>query len=99
VEIPQSKGRVPVEVKEKSAGPIKAPETIERKGGRQVGTDQKEKPVAGPAKTPEARGETKGGKQTVAEKKESREEKKATKDGLEGKGKSDETKGEKIERR
>jgi hypothetical protein len=99
VETPQSKGkgRAPVEVKEKSTGPIKAPETIERKGGRQVGTDQKEKPVAGPAKAPEARGETKGGKQTVAEKKESREEKKATKDGLEGKGKSDETKGEKIE--
>jgi hypothetical protein len=58
-----------------------------------------EKPVAGPAKAPEARGETKGGKQTLAEKKESREEKKATKDGLEGKGKSTETKEEKIERR
>jgi hypothetical protein len=92
VEPPQSKGKAPVEVKEKSAGPIKAPETIESKGGRQVGTDQKEKPVARPAKAPEARGDTKGGKQTGAEKKESREEKKATKDGLEGKGKSDETK-------
>ena len=55
--------------------------------------------MAGPAKASDARGETKGGKQTVAEKKESREEKKATKDGLEGKGKSDETKEEKIERR
>ena len=58
-----------------------------------------EKPVAGPAKAPEARGETKGSKQTLAEKKESREEVKATKDGLEGKGKSTETKEEKIERR
>ena len=95
----EPRDRKTVEGKEKSAGPIKAPETSERKGGRQVGPDQKEKPVAGSAKAPEARGATKGGKQTVAEKKESREEKKATKDGLEGKGKSDETKGEQIERR
>jgi len=51
-----------------------------------------EKPVPGPAKAPEARGETKGGKQPVAEKK-------ATKDGPEGKGKSTDTKEEKIERR
>ena len=95
----EPRDKKPVEVKEKSAAPSKAPETIEGKGGKQVGTDQKEKPVAGPVKAPEARGETKGGKQSVAEKKESREEKKATKDGLEGKGKSDETKEEKIEGR
>jgi hypothetical protein len=43
--------------------------------------------VADLAKAPEARGEIKGDKQTVAEKKESREEKKAAKDGLQGKGK------------
>ena len=95
----EPRDKKPVEVKEKSAAPIKAPETIERKGGRQVGTDQKEKPVAGPAKAAEARGETKGGKQTVAEKKESREEKKAKKEGLDSKGKSTETKEEKIESR
>jgi hypothetical protein len=95
----EPRDRKSTRAEEKAATPIKTPETIERKGGRQVGTDQKEKPVAGPAKAPEARGETKGGKQTVAEKKQSREEKKATKDGLEGKGKSPETKEEKIERK
>jgi hypothetical protein len=95
----EPRDRKPVEVKEKSAAPIKAPETIERKGARQVGPDQKEKPVAGPAKAPEARGETKGGKQTVAEKKESREEKKAKKEELDSKGKSTETKEQKIESR
>jgi hypothetical protein len=93
----EPRDREPVEVKEKSAAPIKAPVTIERKTARQP--DEKEKPAAVPAKSPEARGETKGGKQNVGEKKESREEKKATKDGLEGKGKSDETKEDKIERR
>jgi hypothetical protein len=78
---------------EKAATPLKPPAAIDRKGA------EKEKPAPGPAKAPEASGETKGGKQTVAEKKESREEKKATKDGLEGKGKSAETKEEQIERR
>jgi len=93
----EPRDRKAVEVKEKSAGPIKAPGTIESRGGKQVGPDQKVKPVAGPAKVPEARGEIKGGKQTVAEKKESQEEMKATKELLEGKGKSEETKAEKIE--
>jgi hypothetical protein len=91
--------RKPVEVKEKSAAPIKAPVTIERKGERPVGIDEKQKPAAVPAKVPEARGETKGGKQAVAEKQESREQKTATKEGLEGKGKASETRDEKIERR
>lgn len=89
--------RKSVEVKEKPAAPSKAPATIERKTGRQP--EEKEKPSAAPVKVPEARSGTKGGKQTVAEKKESREEKKAMKDELEGKGKSDETKEEEIERR
>ena len=89
--------RKSVEVKEKPAAPSKAPATIERKTARQP--EEKEKPSAAPAKVPEARSETKGGKQTVAEKKESREEKKATKDELEGKGKSDETKEDESERR
>ena len=84
---------------EKAATPIKPPEVIERKGARQLGPDEKEKPAAGPAKASEAKGEIKGGKQTVAEKKESREEKKATKDGPQGKGKSDGTKEETLERK
>ncbi len=42
-----------------------APETKERKGGRQSGPE--EKSVAGPAGVPETKGERKGGKQTVAE--------------------------------
>ena len=95
----EPKDRKTIEAKEKSASPSKAPETIERKGGRQLGPDEKEKPVAGPAKAPEAKGETKDGKQSVVEKKESREEKKAAKEGLEGKGKSDETEEEKIKRK
>jgi hypothetical protein len=106
-EVPQSKpessvepkDRKNIEAKEKSASPSKAPETIERKAGRQLGPDEKEKPVAAPAKAPEARGETKDGKQSVVEKKESREEKKAAKEGLEGKGKSDETEEEMIKRK
>ena len=84
---------------EKAATPIKPPETIERKGGRQLGPDEKEKPVAGPAKAPEATGETKDSKQSVAEKKASREEKKATKDGLEGKGKSGDTREEDLQKK
>lgn len=95
----EPRDRKSTRAEEKAATPIKPPETIERKGERQVGPDEKKTPVPGPVKAPEARGETKGGKPTVAEKKESREEKKATKDGLEGKGKSDETKEEKIERK
>jgi len=82
--------RKPVEVKEKSAASSKAPVTIEKKTTRQP--DEKEKPVAGPAKAPAARGETKGGQPPVTKKE-------TTKDGLAGKGKSDETKEEKIERR
>lgn len=88
-----------IEAKEKTASPSKAPETIERKGGRQLGPDEKGKPVAGPAKAPEARGETKDGKQSVVEKKESREEKKAAKDGLESKGKSGDTREEDLQKR
>ncbi|MBF8254910.1 MAG: hypothetical protein HW373_1605, partial [Deltaproteobacteria bacterium] len=89
----------PVEVKEKSAAPIKPPETIERKGARQLGPEEKEKPVPGPAKASEARGERKSGKQTVVDQKESKGEKKAKKEELDRKGKSTETKEEKIERR
>jgi hypothetical protein len=95
----EPRDRKAVEVKEKSAGPIKTPETIERKSARQLGPDEKEKPVAGPAKAPEARGETKGGKQTVVDQKESKEEKKAKKEELDSKGKSAETREEKIERK
>ncbi len=102
---PQAKAESPVEprvkkaieVKQESAAPIKAPVTIERKAPRQPAPD--EKPAAAPAKAPEAKRETKSGKQTVAEKKDTREEKKATIDELEAKGKSDETKDEKIERK
>jgi len=89
----EPRDRKSTRAEEKAATPIKPPEVIERKGA------EKEKPAPGPAKASEAKGEGNAGKQTVAEKKESREEKKATKDGLEGKGKSDETKEEKIERR
>ena len=55
--------------------------------------------MAVPAKAPEARGETKGSKQTGVDQKESKEEKNAKKDGLDSKGKSTDTKEEKIERR
>lgn len=95
----EPKDRKTIEAKEKTASPSKAPETIERKGGRQLGPDEKGKPVAGPAKAPEARGETKDGKQSVVEKKESREEKKAAKDGLESKGKSGDTREEDLQKR
>ena len=95
----EPRDRKSTRAEEKTATSIKAPEVVKRKGGRQVGTDQKEKSVADPAKAPEARGETNGGNQTVAAKMESREEKNATKDAPEGKGKSDETKEEKIARK
>ena len=95
----EPRDRKATRAEEKAATPIKSPEVIERKGARQVGTDQKEKSLAGPAKAPEAKTETKGGKQTAAAKMESREEKNATKDAPEGKGKSDETKEEKIARK
>ena len=55
--------------------------------------------MPGPAKASEAKGERKAGKQTVVDPKESKEEKKATKEELDSKGKSAETKEEKIERR
>jgi len=84
---------------EKAATPIKPPEVIERKGARQLGPEEKVKPLPGPAKAPEARGETKGSKQTGVDQKESKEEKKAKKEGLDSKGKSTETKEEKIERK
>ncbi len=84
---------------EKTATPIKPPAVIESKGAKQLGPEEKGKPVAPPAKAPDAKGETKGGKPTVAEKKETREEKTATKEDLDSKGKSTETKEEKIERR
>jgi len=95
----EPRDRKATRAEEKAATPIKSPEVIERKGARQVGTDQKEKSLAGPAKAPEAKTETKGGNQTAAAKMESREEKNATKDAPEGKGKSDETKEEKIARK
>jgi hypothetical protein len=95
----EPRDRKATRAEEKAATPIKSPEVIERKGARQVATDQKEKSLAGPAKAPEAKTETKGGNQTVAAKMESREEKNAMKDAPEGKGKSDETKEEKIARK
>jgi len=93
----QPRDKKPVEVKQGSAAPVKAPGTIEKKAARQSGAG--EKPVAAPAKAPEPKGETKSGKPTGAEKKESAEEKKATKDRPENKGKSDEAREEKIERK
>ena len=81
---------------EKAATPSKPPEPIERKGASQSGPEQKAK-AAAPAKVPEAKSEIKASKPTVAEKKDLREELKATKELLEGKGKSDETKAETIE--
>jgi hypothetical protein len=75
---------------EKAATPIKPPAAIGK------GTER-EKPVSGPAKAPAARDETKIGKPTVGETKQSKEGKNATKEPLEGKGKSDATKPEKIE--
>jgi Family of unknown function (DUF6600)/FecR protein len=95
----EPRDRKSTRAEEKATTPIKPPEVVERKSARQLGPDEKEKPVPGPAKAPEARGETKDGKQTVAEKKESREEKKAKKEELDSKGKSTETKEEKIERK
>jgi hypothetical protein len=95
----EPRDRKSTRAEEKAATPIKAPETIERKGGRQTGTDPKEKTGAGLARGPEGNGETKGGKQTVVEQKESQEEKKAKKAELASKGKSTETKEEKIERK
>jgi len=82
-------------LKEKAATPSKPPEIIERKGASQLDSGEKARPVA--AKVPEASREIKGGKQTVAERKESKGEKQAVKTVLEGKAKSDETKEEKIE--
>jgi hypothetical protein len=84
---------------EKAATRIKPPEVIERKGARQLGPEEKGKPVPGPAGVPEPRGERKGGKQAVVDQKESKEEKKAKKEGLDSKGKSTDTKEEKIENR
>jgi len=95
----EPRDRKSARAEEKAAIPIKSPEVIERKGASQSRPEQKGRSAAGPAKAPEARTETKGGKQTVAAKKESREERKATKDRPESKGKSDETKEEKIERK
>ena len=62
-----------VEAKEKSAGSIKTHETIERKGGRQLGPDETEKSAPGPAKVSDSTGERKSGKQTVLDQKESDE--------------------------
>ena len=95
----ESRDRKPVEVKEKAVAPSKAPVTIEKKTARQSGPEEKAKAAARPGKAPEISDATKSGKQTVTERKESREEKTATKDGLEDKGKSGETREGKIERR
>lgn len=101
----EPRDRKSTRAEDKAATPIKQPGVIERKGGRQLGPDEKERPVPGPAKASEARGERKGGRQTVVEEskkstaREAKEEKKAKKEGLEGKGKSVETREEKIERR
>jgi hypothetical protein len=92
----EPRDRKSARAEEKAAIPIKSPEVIERKDASQSGPEQKGRSAAGPAKAPEARTETKGGKQTVAA---TREERKATKDRPESKGKSDETKEEKIERK
>jgi len=95
----EPRDRKSARTEEKAATPIKAPETIERKGARQLGPDDKEKPVPSSAKASKASGEIKGGKQTVVDQKESTEEKKAKKEQLDSKGKSTETKDEKIERK
>jgi hypothetical protein len=86
----EPKDRKPVESKEKAVGPSQPPATIERKTAKK--SDEKDKPSALPSKAPAVKGETNGG-QSPAAKKET------TKDGLAGKGKSDETKEEKLERR
>jgi hypothetical protein len=95
----EPRDRKSTRAEEKAATPIKPPETIERKGARQLGPEEKGKPVPGPVKAPEARGETKGSKQTVVDQKESEEQNKAKKERLDSKGKSTETKEEKIESR
>jgi hypothetical protein len=95
----EPRDRKSTRAEEKAATQIKSPEVIERKSARQSGPDEKEKPAPGPANAPEARGERKGGKQTVVDQKESKEEKKAKKEELASKGKSTETKEEKIERK
>jgi len=82
---------------EKAASPVKPVETIERKSAKQSGPDDGQKSTPSSTKASKASDETKGSKQTVAEKKESREEKKAKKEELDSKGKSTETKEEKIE--
>jgi hypothetical protein len=95
----EPRDRKSTRAEEKAATQIKSPEVIERKSARQSGPDEKEKPAPGPANAPVARGERKGGKQTVVDQKESKEEKKAKKEELASKGKSTETKEEKIERK
>jgi hypothetical protein len=87
----QAKAEVP------DSKPIKALETIERKGGRQLGPDEKESHRQVQPR-PLRRG-VKERVQTVVEKKESREEKKAKKEELVSKEKSTEIKDEKIERK
>ena len=82
---------------EKAAAPIKPPEATERKGASQLGPEQKGKSAAAPAKVPEARTEIKSGTKAAAETKATIEEMKAKKELLEGKGKSDATKAEKVE--
>jgi hypothetical protein len=79
---------------EKAATPSKPPEPIERKGASQSGPEQKGK-AAPPAKVPETKGEIKAGTKNV-EKQQTKDEK-ATKAEFKSKGKSDETKEEKIE--
>ena len=64
---------------EKAATPTKPTETIERKGAKQSGPDDKEKPAPSSVKASKASDEAKGGKQTAAEKK-------ATKNEPQGKG-------------
>ena len=93
----EPRDRKSTRAEEKAATPSKPPEPIERKGASQSGPEQKGKSAAAPAKVPEARGEIRASKPTVAEKKDLQEELKATKELLEGKGKSDGTKAEKIE--
>jgi hypothetical protein len=77
---------------EKATTPVKPPEAIERKNAKQSGPDEKERPAPSAVKASKASDEAKGGKQTAADKK-------ATKNELDGKGKSDETKEEKVERK
>jgi len=88
----QPRERKSSRAEEKATTPSKPPAVIESKGARQSGPEEKGKPVPAPAKAPEARGETKGSRPPVAEKK-------ATKEKLDSKEKSPETKEEKIERK